>query len=597
MTITVGGGRTMQGRMSKATIVCAACLVGLTGCGGEKKQETEKPGTTPTVITGVRLAPVAAEELDLVRDLAGSVQSAAVSQVSSRIMAQVLSVSVNEGDRVARGQVLLTLDDRELQAKVRQAESALRQAEAARNQASAQLELASATHGRYRALLEGRAISRQEYEHVAAQETVASAAVAQAEGAVSQATSAVEEARTWLAFTVIAAPVSGRVTAKRIDPGSMAAPGQSLLAMEQEGRYRLDLPVDGTLSATIVKGTPLTVAVEAAGYEGTVPVTEVVSAADPVSRTFTVRADLPSNPRFGSGQYARVRVALGKRTAIAVPEGALVKRGQLDGVFVAGDGRLAFRLVQAGMAPDQAETLCALLAETQARNRKLDAQLEAVQEEERSSLARDLHDEVGPLLFSIDVDATTIKEQAGRKDDQKIAERAVSIQDAVAQVKEQVRSILWQLRPGLVLDLGLANALENMLAPLKARHPGVRFNLEVPKRSWPPQIDIALLAIVREAVLNGLKHGTPRTVSIRIGSGPGDTVEAVIANDGGILGTTSNTGSLGVVSMQERTRILGGRLTIVDSEDKRGVEVRVSIPIHGPGYSPASVAPSTQTLQ
>ncbi|MGE5266973.1 MAG: hypothetical protein ACM3L9_06370, partial [Deltaproteobacteria bacterium] len=81
------------------------------------------------------------------------------------------------------------------------------------------------------------------------------------------------------------------------------------------------------------------------------------------------------------------------------------------------------------------------------------------------------------------------------------------------------------------------------------------------------------------------------------GSGSGDTVEAVIANDGGTLGTTSNTGSLGVVSMQERTRILGGRLTIIDSEDKRGVEVRVSIPVHGPGFSPSPVAPSTQTLQ
>ena len=57
--------------------------------------------------------------------------------------------------------VLATLDDRELQAKARQAESALRQAEAGRSQAAAQLELATATHARYRALLEGTAISRQ----------------------------------------------------------------------------------------------------------------------------------------------------------------------------------------------------------------------------------------------------------------------------------------------------------------------------------------------------------------------------------------------------------------------------------------------------
>jgi hypothetical protein len=79
-------------------------------------------------------------------------------------------------------------------------------------------------------------------------------------------------------------------------------------------------------------------------------VTEVVPAADPVSRTFIVRADLPAGARLGSGQYARVRVALGKRTAVIVPESALVRRGQLDGVFVESGGRLAFRIVQAGPA-------------------------------------------------------------------------------------------------------------------------------------------------------------------------------------------------------------------------------------------------------
>jgi two-component system sensor histidine kinase UhpB len=241
--------------------------------------------------------------------------------------------------------------------------------------------------------------------------------------------------------------------------------------------------------------------------------------------------------------------------------------------------------------------MTALLAEAQEKNRKLDAQLEAVQEEERASLARDLHDDVGPLLFSIDVDATTIRDLADKKVEPKFSERAAAIQDAVAQVKEQVRSILWQLRPGLILDLGIANALENALAPLRARHPDVQFTIDAPKRSWRPQIDIALLAIVREAVLNALKHGRPKHVSIRIASPSGDRVEAVIANDGGTLHATSNSGSLGVISMHERTKLLGGVLTIVDSQDKRGVEVRVSIPINGPGGGPAPVAPSTQTLQ
>ena len=241
--------------------------------------------------------------------------------------------------------------------------------------------------------------------------------------------------------------------------------------------------------------------------------------------------------------------------------------------------------------------MSALLAETQEKNRKLDSQLEAVQEEERASLARDLHDEVGPLLFSIDVDATTIRDLAEKKSEPKFTERALSIQDAVSQVKEQVRSILWQLRPGLVLDLGLTNALENMLAPLKARHPRVQFTLDAPRKTWQPQIDIALLAIVREAVLNALKHGKPKHIAIRIGSPTGETIEAIVTNDGGARTAALNSGSLGVISMQERTKLLGGHLSIVDNLERTGVEVRVSIPLKGSGGGAAPVAPSTQTLQ
>jgi len=363
MTKLAGGEWTMRRSMA-AMIVGAACLAGLAGCGGDGKHGEKTAKTEAPAPAGVRTAPVTAEEVGLFRELAGSVRSSASSQVAARIMAQVVSVSVSEGDRVEAGRVLVTLDDRELQAKVRQAEGAVRQAEgavqqaeAALAQASAQLELAAATHARYRALLEGRAVSRQEYEHVAAQEAMARAGLAQAESAVvqaksgvAQAASGLEEAKTWLAFAVIASPVSGRVTAKRIDPGSMAAPGQPLLVIEQEGRYRLELPVDGSLGGAIARGTPLDVSIDAAGYAGTVPVSEIAPAADPVSRTFTVRADLPADPRLSSGQYARVRLGLGKRTAVVVPESALVRRGQLDGVFVESDGRLGFRIVQAGPA-------------------------------------------------------------------------------------------------------------------------------------------------------------------------------------------------------------------------------------------------------
>lgn len=274
----------------------------------------------------------------------------------------------------------------------------------------------------------------------------------------------------------------------------------------------------------------------------------------------------------------------------------------LDAFETMGRGRLGETVPLSG--PKEMEQLAkgfnrmsGLLREIDEKNKKLGEQLETLQEEERASLARDLHDEVGPLLFSVDVDATTIRDLAQKKNEEKIADRAEAIQDAVSQVKEQVRSILWQLRPGLLSDLGLSEALENMLAPLRARYPSVTFQLEVPKRSWRPQIDVALLAITREATLNALKHGTPTRIEIRIRSKDGRTVEADILNDGGTLPEHAAAGRLGLVSMDERARLLGGRLDIVNTADGRGVEVKISIPLNGPGAGPAQPIPSTKTLQ
>ncbi|MHB8835466.1 MAG: efflux RND transporter periplasmic adaptor subunit [Candidatus Methylomirabilia bacterium] len=379
-------------RLLVSGLAGAAMLTLLAGCGSKKAEHAAAtPPAEPAAVSGMQFAAVASEAVPQVRELAGSVQAAVVSQVSARIMGQALTVPVAEGDVVKKDQLLASLDDRELRAKVlqaeagkRQAEAGLqqaaagrRQAEAGLQQAEAQRELATATHERFRALLEGRAVSRQEYEQVAAQERMARGAVAQAEGAVAQAgaavaqaesavaqaASAVEEARTWLAFAEVHAPAAGRVIARRIDAGSMATPGAPLFVIEQEGHLRLELPVDSALSGSVTRGTPLTVSVEAAGFAGTVPVTDVVAAGDPVSRTFLVKADLPLSPGLRSGQYARVTLGLGTRDAITIPAAALVRRGQLDGVFVVETGdRLAYRIVQVGRetSPGRREILSGL---------------------------------------------------------------------------------------------------------------------------------------------------------------------------------------------------------------------------------------------
>ncbi len=219
-----------------------------------------------------------------------------------------------------------------------------------------------------------------------------------------------------------------------------------------------------------------------------------------------------------------------------------------------------------------------LLREIDDKNARLNKQIEVLQEEERASLARDLHDEVGPLLFSIDVDATTIRNEAAKASLEKISERAGAIQQSVTEVKEQIRAILWQLRPAILLDLGLSNALDSLVTSLRSRHPAVTFNLEAPEYSWGEDIDATLLAVVREAVNNALRHGQPRTIDITIGSPDTHRIVAIVRNDGGALPPQSTPGSLGFTSMRERAALAGGDIEIASIDGGTCVEVRLTLP-------------------
>jgi len=314
-------------------VATVLALLLFAGCGSEEGGHSA-PAVAPRILEDVSLARVERRSADVLRPLAGIVQARSVTHVSARIMAQIESISVEEGRRVRKGDLLAKLDSREFVAKVGQVEGALAQA-------TAQLDLAVLTKDRYQALLDGKAVSPQEYDTVAAQEKTARQAVSQAEAALS-------EAKTYLTFTKIHSPVDGGVVRRHLDPGTMAAPGVPLLTLE-EAAYRVEVAVDSAYSGSIRIGSPLQVKVESAGFSGTAKVTEMMPAVDPLSRTFTVRADLPSLGSLRSGQYARVTLPLGSREVLAIPEGARVQRGQMDGVYlVADDGTISFRLIKAG---------------------------------------------------------------------------------------------------------------------------------------------------------------------------------------------------------------------------------------------------------
>lgn len=222
------------------------------------------------------------------------------------------------------------------------------------------------------------------------------------------------------------------------------------------------------------------------------------------------------------------------------------------------------------------------LAQAESRNIQLVDQLSRVQEEERVELSRNLHDEVSPLLFSVDVDASAIKQLAlaGRTDG--IADKARAVQSAVQAMKSNVRAIIEQLRPVEMDPEDWRAAIGEMLEFWQLRFPDVSFQVELGDIVCPPAIGIAVRYLTNEGIGNALKHGAPQRIAVVIVERGGAIVAFVRDDGGGIRPVGGDSrGGYGLVGMRERVMRAGGRFELIEIADPRGVEVRGTFPLAG----------------
>ncbi len=227
------------------------------------------------------------------------------------------------------------------------------------------------------------------------------------------------------------------------------------------------------------------------------------------------------------------------------------------------------------------------LAEMEQRNDRLRSHLETFQEEERTELARNLHDEVSPLLFCIDIDAMTIRRQSEAAGNDGIVERAKAIQSAVDELKVNVKGILSDLRPSSLHALTLKDSIDDVAAFWIARHPSVEILNRVPVSGWGAKVDDAILSIVRESVSNALKHARPSRITISAVD-LGARVALRIEDNGGGLKRPITDGGFGILGMKERASRLGGKLSVTRTADGSGVGVEAEIPIEGAETSRAN---------
>ncbi|MFQ5741047.1 MAG: efflux RND transporter periplasmic adaptor subunit [Acidobacteriota bacterium] len=347
------------------------------GCGEEKKPpaQTDSPSTVVTPVETVR-----EETLPVTYEATGTVKSRLGATLASKVMGQVTAIHVREGDSVQAGQLLLEIDSREATSRVSQAKAGLKEArnaleqitlaidaaDSARTAAEANAELASSTYRRFHELVERGSVSAQEFDQASARYKAARAEARRADktlqslraekkqtqARIEQAKASLTIAETALSYTRVRSPFSGRVTRRHVEIGDLAAPGVPLLTVESR-RYRLEAAVDESQLPHIRSGQVVSVKMDALSQNVEGVLDAIVPSTDPVSRSFTVKVNLPELPFLTSGMFGRAAFSTQPRKALTVPVSSLVEQGQLTGVWVLdGKDRVRFRLLKSGAAYD-----------------------------------------------------------------------------------------------------------------------------------------------------------------------------------------------------------------------------------------------------
>ena len=345
-------------RQSLFRLILVGAAAGmLTSCGS---RESVQP-IAGEPIRGVRLEKVRLAERPSIYEATGTVRSVTTSVVAAQISGTVLETRVKAGDRVKQGQVMAVLDDRTPRAQLAaaaagmvEASQGLAEIEQAIAASAADRQFAEATYKRYQGLLDKNSVSKQEFEgaesrykSALANERALEAKKKQIEARGRQAESHKDSAQAVYSYSRVVAPISGVVTAKSVDAGTVVMPGTPLFTVEDPRRYRLEASVPEQYISNLSVGSNVSVALNDEKLEA--KVSEIVPTADTSTRTFLVKVDLPASCGCRSGEYGTAGFKVGQVKGIVLPRQAIVSHGQLEGVFVANaKNTLEYRLVKTG---------------------------------------------------------------------------------------------------------------------------------------------------------------------------------------------------------------------------------------------------------
>ncbi|MGK2913944.1 MAG: efflux RND transporter periplasmic adaptor subunit [Porticoccaceae bacterium] len=316
-------------KIREGFFVVLALAVLLTGCGSDPQANPKATPQTHALAT----VTLNLEQVPLIYTTTGSIVSDERVDINSRIPAYVRTIAVREGERVAKNQLLATLDSRDIEANIRSAEARRDQAVAAVR--DAEKDFADAENLFGKGVIPATAHRKSGLQLQLARDELAGAEAALA------GTQAQRQ------YTRILSPVAGMVVARHQRSGDLASPGTPLITVESDTALLYETYIAEQRVGDIHNGDVVELRIDALGQTLAGEVVRLVSSGNPVTRGFQVKISLPPSPGLLPGMFGRSRFVIGHKPAVVIPRPALVERGGLDGVYVVGDDRqLRFRWVR-----------------------------------------------------------------------------------------------------------------------------------------------------------------------------------------------------------------------------------------------------------
>jgi RND family efflux transporter MFP subunit len=316
--------------MKKLIAILSISTLIITSCGNDKKEQV-----TPQAAIAVKVSGVSENNNNSFVTASGKIESENSANISTRMMGYVTKVHVNVGQRVSAGQLVVSINNTDLQAKKAQVDASILQATAAYTNSKKD-------YDRFVALFKQQSASQKELDDMTARYEMAKAGL---EGAKQMR----NEVLAQFSYSNITAPFSGIVTNTFIKEGDMANPGMPLVSIEGASKLQVTAMISENSINAIKNGMPVNVLVKSSNTKLTGKVSEISLSAKNTAGQYLVKINLDKTDKnILAGMFVNVQFPIQNESNVAanqpilIDESALITQGQLKGVYVIDNNNTAF---------------------------------------------------------------------------------------------------------------------------------------------------------------------------------------------------------------------------------------------------------------